>query len=77
MKKETKKQIITNLSLALLVGILTCTAIKCGRMNQAKKIKESPNNYENLQESRRIDKVSDTDNQAKLKWLESVYNYQK
>jgi hypothetical protein len=77
MKKETKKQIATNLLLALFGGVLVAIAIKCGRMNQAKHIEKSTvKNYENRVKSRRIDKVSDTDNQAKLDWLEQMYNYQ-
>jgi len=75
MKKETKKQIALNLSLALLAGVLVSIAIKCGRMNEAKHIEKSTvKNSENLVESRRIDKVSDTDNLKKIAWMEEIYN---
>jgi hypothetical protein len=75
MKKETKKQIALNLSLALLGGVLVAIAIKCGRMNEAKHIEKSTvKNSENLVKSRRIDKVSDTDNAKKIAWMEEIYN---
>ena len=75
MKKETKKQIALNLSLALLGGVLVSIAIKCGRMNEAKQAEKSTvKNSENIVKSRRIDKVSDTDNPKKQEWLKKIYN---
>lgn len=71
MKKETKKQIATNLFLSLMVGSLTCIAIKCGQNNQAKRIKETT--VKTSQPSR-IDKVANTKNQKKIAWMEEIYN---
>ena len=75
MKKETKKQIALNLILALLGGVLVAIAIKCGRMNEAKQAEKSTvKNSENIVKSRRVDKVSDTDNPKKQEWLKKNYN---
>ena len=71
MKKETKKQIALNLSLALLGGVLVAIAIKCGRMHQAKRIEETT---VKASQPSRIDKVSDTDNPKKQEWLKKIYN---
>ena len=71
MKKETKKQIALNLSLALLAGVLVTIAIKCGRMNQAKRIEETT---VPTSEPPKIDKVCSTDNPKKIAWMEKIYN---
>ena len=71
MKKPLKK-LAKFILYILVIAVPTLIGLKCGKMNQAKEIKESPNNYE----APKVDKVSSTTNKAKLEWLKSVYNYQ-
>lgn len=75
MKKPLKK-LAKFILYILVIAVPSLIALKCGKMNQAKKLKESPNNYDNLQESSSFDKVSNTTNKAKLKALDEMYNYE-
>lgn len=71
MKKPLKK-LAKFILYILVIAVPILIALKCGKMNQAKKLKESPNNYE----PPKVDKVSSTTNEAKLKVLDEMYNYE-
>lgn len=70
--KKTLKKLAKFILYILVIAVPSLIALKCGKMNQAKQIKESPNNYE----APKVDKVASTTNKAKLKALDEMYNYE-